>query len=103
MSILNVIRGRDQLIEAIRCHLPELRSEWPIRMLALFGSRMREDFREDSDLDVLVEFQSAISLSQFLALEERLADITGFPVDLVSVNALKPHIGARIRSEAVLL
>ena len=56
-----------------------------------------------SDLDVLVEFARPVPLSSFLALEERLAAITGLRVDLVSVAALKPYIGERVRAEAVAL
>jgi predicted nucleotidyltransferase len=83
--------------------LPALREEWPIRSLALFGSRVRDDASEASDLDVLVDFERPIPLSSFLALEERLATITGLTVDLVSAAALKPYIGARVRAEAVAL
>jgi len=87
----------------LRTALPRLRQDWPIRSLALFGSRTRNDATEASDLDVLVEFDRPIPLSAFLALEAHLSAITGLRVDLVSAAALKPHIGARIRAEAVPL
>lgn len=88
-------------IEKLCAALPDLRKQWPIRSLALFGSRVRDDASPDSDLDVLVEFARPISLSAFLALEERMAVITGLRVDLVSAAALKPYIGERVRAEAV--
>jgi uncharacterized protein len=69
----------------------------------LFGSRVRDAATPESDLDVLVEFAQPVALSSFLALEERLATITGLRVDLVSVAALKPYIGERVRAEAVAL
>ncbi len=93
----------DEIIAMLRAALPGLRAQWPIRSLALFGSRVRDDARADSDLDVLVEFAVPIALSSFLALEERLAEITGLRVDLVSAAALKPYIGAHVRAEAVPL
>jgi predicted nucleotidyltransferase len=80
-----------------------LRAQWPIRSLALFGSRVRDDATPDSDLDILVEFARPVALSSFLALEERLAVITDLRVDLVSIPALKPYIGERVRAEAVTL
>src|SRR5580658_11358993 len=95
--------GNDDIAASLRAALPGLREQWPIRSLALFGSRVRDDARQDSDLDVLVEFARPVSLSSFLALEERLAAITGLRIDLVSTAALKPYIGARIRAEAVTL
>ncbi|MCX7382295.1 MAG: nucleotidyltransferase family protein [Alphaproteobacteria bacterium] len=93
----------DEILSTLRTALPGLRAEWPIRSLALFGSRMRDDMTAESDLDVLVEFSTPVPLSAFLALEERLGRLTGLRIDLVSAAALKPHIGARIRAEAVAL
>jgi predicted nucleotidyltransferase len=51
----------------------------------------------------VVEFARPVSLSTFLALEDRLAALTGLRVDLVSAPALKPYIGERVREEAVAL
>ncbi len=90
-------------IRTLREALPALRAEWPIASLALFGSRMRDDARPGSDLDVLVEFNGPISLFGFLDQEERLSAITGLRVDLVPADALKPFIGKRVRAEAVPL
>jgi predicted nucleotidyltransferase len=91
------------IIKTLRDALPGLREQWPIRSLALFGSRVRDDAKRDSDLDVLVELARPVPLSSFLALEARLAAITGLRVDLVSAAALKPYIGERVRSEAINL
>jgi predicted nucleotidyltransferase len=91
------------IIVSLRAALPGLREQWPIRSLALFGSRVRNDATSNSDLDVLVEFARPVPLSAFLALEERLGTITGLRIDLVSAAALKPYIGERIRAEAVAL
>jgi hypothetical protein len=89
------------ILATLRTALPELRQRWPVRSLALFGSVARGDAGPASDLDVLVEFDRPVTLSAFLALEETLADMTGRRVDLVSSRALKPHIGQRVRAEAV--
>ena len=64
---------------------------------------MRNDATAASDLDVLVEFDHPIPLSAFLGLENRLAEITGLEVDLVSKSALKQHIGERVRAEAIVV
>jgi predicted nucleotidyltransferase len=91
------------IVAVLRAALPGLRQQWPIRSLALFGSRVRDDAMADSDLDVLVEFAAPVPLSAFLALEDRLAAITGLRIDLVSAASLKPFIGERVRAEAVAL
>ncbi len=91
------------LTAALRLALPDLRAQWPIHSLALFGSRVRDDAKPDSDLDVLVTFARPVPLSAFLALEQKLSAITGLRVDLVSAASLKPYIGERVRAEAVPL
>jgi predicted nucleotidyltransferase len=89
------------ILTVLRTALPELRQRWPIRSLALFGSVARGDAGPASDLDVLVDFEHPVTLSAFLALEDALANLTARRVDLVSAGALKPHIGQRVRAEAV--
>ncbi len=91
------------IMTVLRRALPDLRAQWPIQSLALFGSRVRDDATPVSDLDVLVTFDRPVALSSFLALEQELSTITGLRVDLVSAAALKPYIGERVRAEAVPL
>ena len=91
----------DDILRTLRTALPELRRRWPIHSLALFGSVARGDASPASDLDVLVELERPVTLSAFLALEDELAGLTGRRIDLVSTRALKPHIGRRVRAEAV--
>ena len=92
---------RDDLRALLHAALPELSRQWPIHSLAIFGSVARDEATADSDLDVLIEFERPVSLSEFLALETELARLTGRHVDLVTRSALKPFIGRRVLSEAV--
>ncbi len=65
--------------------------EHGIRSLSLFGSALRDDFRPDSDLDLLVEFEPDASYSLFdlVALQDELKDLLGREVDLVEASALR--------------
>jgi hypothetical protein len=56
-----------------------------IKTLALFGSAVREDFRADSDVDVLVEFapDAAPDFAEVVAIQEELERLIGCPVDLL--------------------
>lgn len=92
---------REDVLAALRAALPELRRRWPIHSLAVFGSVAREEAGPASDLDVLVEFEGPISLSDFLALEDRLGQAAGRRVELVSRSALKPFIGRYVLREAI--
>jgi uncharacterized protein len=71
--------------------------------MGVFGSYVRGQQRADSDLDILVELDGGIGLMEFVGLKQELGDAIGLEVDLVSRDALKPHIGQRILSEVVML
>ena len=82
-------------------HRQELEDSYHVSSLGLFGSRLRGDYREDSDLDVLVTFSRTPGLLQFSGLQCHLSDLLGVKVDLVMRDALKPGIGSRILVEVV--
>jgi uncharacterized protein len=77
--------------------------KWRITELALFGSVLRDDFRADSDVDVLVSFEPAAQwgLLDHVAMQEALSEILGRRVDLVSRRAIEASSN-RIRREAIL-
>ena len=64
---------------------------WRIAELRVFGSALRDDFRPDSDLDLLVRFapDADWSLLDHVAMEEELTSLAGRKVDLVSERALE--------------
>jgi predicted nucleotidyltransferase len=76
---------------------------WTIAELRVFGSALREDFRPDSDLDLLVRFapDADWSLLDHVAMEEELTAIVGRNVDLVSQRAIE-RSSNWIRREAIL-
>ena len=72
-----------------------------IRKLALFGSVLRDDFSNDSDIDVLVEFEpDHIPGLSFFAMEEELAKILGHRVDLHTPSFLSPYFRDQVIAEA---
>ncbi len=77
-------------------HLPKVQinefcDRWKIRELALFGSVLRDDFRPDSDIDVLVTFcpNADWSLLDRVKMQQELGNILERKVDLVSKRAIK--------------
>lgn len=72
-----------------------------IRKLALFGSVLREDFRSDSDIDVLVEFEPAhVPGLAFFAMQSELSGILGRNVDLNTPQFLSPQYRDQVLQEA---
>ena len=87
----------------LREHLPELRERYGVASLGIFGSYVREEQQQDSDLDVLVEYDRDTDLLDFVALNRHLSHLVGTEVDLVMKSGLKPRIGKRILDEVVSL
>lgn len=93
LGIADRIPVRQEQIEAF-CR------KWKIRELARFGSVLRDDFRPESDVDVLVEFEpeSGHSLFEFYDMQVELEAMFGRPVDLVQKRAVEnPFIRHHIR------
>lgn len=80
-----------------------LQERYQVRELGVFGSYVRQEQTENSDVDVLVEFFETPSLLKFVNLENYLSDNLGVKVDLVHKAGLKPRIGERILLEVVYL
>ena len=82
-------------------HRGYLRDKYGVREIGVFGSYIRGEQGEDSDVDILVEFDKPVGFFRFLDLEEYLESILGLKVDLVTRKALKPVIGKYILDELV--
>ena len=87
-------------VEVPMARLEELCRRWRITQLALFGSVLRDDFRPDSDVDVLVTFEEAAGWSGYdlVDLIEELKEVFGREVELVE----KPAIRNPFRRRAIL-
>lgn len=76
---------------------------WQVSELAVFGSILRDDFRPDSDIDMLVAFLpgTAWSLLDHARMQQELAAMFGRPVDLITRRAVERSHNP-IRRRAIL-
>jgi predicted nucleotidyltransferase len=79
----------------------ELARTYRVRSLGVFGSLVRGEQIDSSDIDILVEFIDNPGLIGFISLENHLSELLGAKVDLVMKDSLKPAIGERILREVV--
>jgi len=93
------VTTREEILQVIR------RNQAPIRALGarrvgLFGSFVRGEQRADSDVDLLVEFeQGQRTFDHFIQLSFLLEELLGRTVELVTPEALSPHIGPHVLKE----
>jgi uncharacterized protein len=84
---------KEQIAEFCRRH--------HIRRLALFGSVLRDDFRPDSDVDVLGEFEPGKTPGlAFFAMQDELSELLGRSVDLNTPMCLSPYFRSEVVEEA---
>ncbi len=94
-------------IQQIKSKLSQLKkqliAEFHIKEIGVFGSYVRNEQTNNSDLDVLVDFSEYPGMFQFVKMENFLSEQLGIKVDLVIKSALKPNIGKKILSEVEML
>lgn len=90
---------REQIITVLKGRLEEIRRRFSVRSISLFGSVVRDEAREDSDIDVLVVFAGKPTFDGFMDLKFYLEDLLGARVDLVTENALRPQVRRAIEGE----
>lgn len=78
---------------------------YPIRKLALFGSVLHADFRDDSDVDVLVEFDpdARIGYFELVEIQTELSRVFGRPVDLLTPAALSRYFRQQVLDTAQVI
>jgi predicted nucleotidyltransferase len=92
---------RNDVLRILQKERQELVDHYNISTLSVFGSVARDDARQDSDVDILVEFSQPVGLFQFIGLQQRLEALLGSKVDLGTPRSLKPRIKERVLQEAI--
>jgi uncharacterized protein len=76
---------------------------YQITELGIFGSYARGEQTQNSDVDVLIDYEQSPTLFKLVNLRNYLKDLTGLSVDIVTKNGLKPGVRERVLSEVVYL
>ncbi|HJJ69712.1 MAG TPA: nucleotidyltransferase family protein [Methanocorpusculum sp.] len=96
------VRIRNEVLEKLEVHLPEIRERFGIVTLGIFGSVSRGEDTENSDVDVLYLFEEGRGdLFEFIAFHEYLEELFGRKVDLVSVEYIDRHLKPYIQADAL--
>lgn len=93
----------DRIKKIIIGEMAYLMSEYGVKEIGVFGSVVRGEQKEESDVDVLVEFSKPITLFKYSELQRYLEEKLGKKVDLVHKKGLKPIIKDYILKEVQYL
>lgn len=99
------MKSTEAVLETMKKTIPTLSERYNVTRIGVFGSYIRKEQKESSDLNVLVDLDPGASfgLLKFMEMENYLSDAVGVRVDLVMKEGLKPRIGRRIIKEVVYL
>jgi predicted nucleotidyltransferase len=92
---------KKELKNKLAAHRHELR-KMGVVSLAVFGSVARDEFTQQSDIDLLIDFDREVGLFYLFEIQHKLEEIIGVPkIDLIQRGAIHPALRDRILSEAV--
>jgi len=94
------MKTKTEIEKALRESLPLLASRFHVGRIGIFGSYVRGEQTEASDVDILVEFTAPIGW-EIVDVRDHLEQLLGMRVDLVTIPALKPQYRDRVLSEVV--
>ena len=92
--------GRARVLALLRQHKSTLTERYGVTRLALFGSTVRDEARDGSDIDLLVAFDGPATAERYFGVQFYLEDLLGCAIDLVTEKGLRPELRPFIETEA---
>ena len=97
------MKSKQEIMSLIKSLLGELRQRFKVKEIGVFGSVVREEQRQTSDIDVLVDFEGGADLFDLVGLGLFLEEKLGQKVDVVPKRALREEIKGAVLKEVVNL
>ncbi|MDQ1328513.1 MAG: uncharacterized protein QG641_1798 [Candidatus Poribacteria bacterium] len=93
----------DEIKNILENHKKALEQNFRVKGIGIFGSYVRGDQKDKSDVDVLVEFDEPVSLLGVVKLENYLSDLLQIKVDLVPQKDIRQELREKILKETIYL
>jgi predicted nucleotidyltransferase len=93
--------NKQVVLKQLKGCLVEIKQRFSVKTLAIFGSIVRDEAVDESDIDVLVVFEQKASFDLFMDLKFYLEDLLGTKVDLVTDKALRLQVRNAIEQELI--
>ena len=91
----------ERIYETLQQYLTNLQEQYQVKTLGVFGSYARGEATDNSDLDLLVEFQGDLTFDKYMDLKFFLEDLFDKKIDLVIRDDLKPQIREKVLEETI--
>ena len=95
------MRNLDELRQILTAQKRSICENYQITELGIFGSYVRGEQTEISDIDILIDYEIAPSFVTLVELRDRLSEIFDLKVDIVTKNGLKTLIRDRVLAEEI--
>ncbi|MHA1353292.1 MAG: nucleotidyltransferase family protein [Candidatus Heimdallarchaeaceae archaeon] len=93
----------DEITRELEKIKEEISTQFKAEIIGLFGSYVRGEQKEGSDLDILVRFNEGASLFDYIGLADFLEEKLQLKVDVVSERAVRPELRDQILKEVIML
>jgi len=93
--------NRTDVLSLLNKHREDIQRRFRVKTLGVFGSAARDEMREGSDVDVLVEFNGPPTFDGYMDLKFFLEELLGTKVDLVTIDAVKPRMRPIIEKDLI--
>ena len=93
--------NREKALKLLESCKTELKSEFGVSELYLFGSTARGHAHENSDVDILVNFDGPATAKRYFGVQFYLEDLLGCSVDLVTQKALREELRLYVEQERI--
>jgi hypothetical protein len=97
------IKDLNDVKNTLKYYKNHLHEKYKIKELGIFGSYVRGEQREKSDIDILVSFYEVPSLIKFIEIENYLSEELNIKTDLVRKESIRAEIKDQILSEVVFI
>ena len=91
---------KEHITKTLKDNKADLATRYHLTSIGIFGSFAREDFKDDSDIDLLIDYDQPLGI-EFIDLAEELEKILNRKVDLVSKNGIKPKYLEEIEKDLI--
>lgn len=93
--------NKQAVLRQLADSIEEIRRRFSVKALSIFGSIARDEATDNSDVDVLVEFDQKANFDLFMDLKFYLEELLGTGVDLVTDKALRPQVRRAIEENII--